>query len=116
MHVNKKFYLCGMKPYRYIALSAAELETLENGYKNGKKFHFRTRCHSLLLSHRGFKVVEIATLLKKDECTVRRWMDNWEHKGIVGLFLGKGRGKKPALVATEAHVVELVKKKSGNSP
>ena len=105
-----------MKPYRHVLLSAVELQTLEEGHRNGKRPHFRVRCHSLILSHKGMKVSEIASLYEKHEETVRSWMDKWESKGIVGLFIAKGQGRKPILRVADEGVVELVKKKSRNSP
>lgn len=105
-----------MKPYRYVILSPDELRTLEEGQRNGKQSHFRVRCHSLILSHRGMKVQEIALVYEKHEDTVRGWMDKWESKGIVGLFIAKGQGRKPILRTTDEEVVDLVKKKSKNNP
>jgi transposase len=105
-----------MKPYRYVSLSPSELETLEEGHRNGHRPHFRVRCHSLILSHRGMKVEEIATLYEKHEETIRTWMTNWETKGIAGLFIAKGQGKKPVLRVEDEVAVELVKKKSRYSP
>lgn len=86
-----------MQPNRYIQLSPEEIETLEEGVKHHLKAHFRTRCESLLLSHRGYKVVDIAKLFEVRTHTVRFWMDNWEQKGIVGLNIRSGRGRKLAL-------------------
>ena len=105
-----------MKPYRHVNLSASELTTLENGYKNGAKPHFRARCHGLILSSQGLKITEIASLYNKDEETIRNWMNNWESKGISGLFIAKGRGQKPALSVSTEETVAMVKKKSGNNP
>ena len=62
------------------------------------------------------KVSEISSLYGKHEETVRSWMDNWESKGIAGLFISKGRGRKPALSTEPEAAVELVKKKSVSNP
>lgn len=113
--VNKKCYFCRMKPYRYIKLSPNELAILENGHKTGAKSHFRIRCHSLILSSQGLKVTEIAALYQKDEETIRNWMNKWESEGLSGLFISKGRGRKPALLTSSEKTVALVKKKSGSN-
>ncbi len=101
-----------MKAYRHVVLSPSELATLENGYKNGSKFHFRIRCHSLILSSQGLKVTEIASFYKKDEETIRKWMNKWASQGLSGLMIAKGRGKKPALRECVKETVTLVKKNS----
>jgi transposase len=95
-----------MQPNRYIHLSPEEIETLEEGVKHHLKFHFRTRCECLLLSHQGYKVVEIAKLLEVRTHTVRFWMDNWEQQGIVGLQIRPGRGRKLALPLTNPAFLE----------
>ena len=104
-----------MKPYRHIKLSEAEYDLLEDGFKNGKKSHFRTRCHSILLSHEGMRVEGISSLYKKRTETIRDWMNDWSARGIEGLMIQQGRGRKGALNVRVPQTVELVKKKSKNS-
>ena len=105
-----------MKPYRYIKLSEAEEAVLSEGYKFGGKSHFRIRCHSLLLSHQGYRIEQIASIQNKRLETVRDWMNDWELQGIKGLEIQKGRGRKPALSLCALETVELVKKKLKNTP
>ena len=95
-----------MQANRYIHLSAEEVATLAEGAKHHRKAHFRSRCTSLLLSARGYKVVDIAQLLEVRPHTVRFWMDNWEQKGLVGLMIQAGRGRKAALQLSNAALVE----------
>lgn len=105
-----------MRPYRYIKLSEFEVAVLEEGYKQGDKLHFRIRCHSLLLSHEGYRIEQIASLHKKRLETVRDWMNDWELHGISGLEIKKGRGRKASLSLTALETVEMIKKKSKNNP
>jgi transposase len=104
-----------MKPYRHIKLSEAEYSLLVDGFKNGKKSHFRTRCHSILLSHEGMRIDGIAVLYKKRTETIRDWMTDWSARGIEGLMIQPGRGRKALLDVGVEQTVELVKKKSKNN-
>jgi transposase len=101
-----------MKPYRYVHLSDLEKETLEECYKNHEKSHVRIRSQSLLLSNVGWKKHEIAELHQKLPDTIRDWLNNWECKGISGVMIAKGRGRKSILSLTNPEEVALVKKKS----
>jgi transposase len=79
------------------ALTEEEKRTLEQGYLNSPKAHFRNRCHSILLSIEGYKVSEIALLYKVRTRTIYTWFNRWESNGISGLILLKGRGVKAKL-------------------
>ena len=95
---------------RYITLTEEEQTTLEQGYRNHGKHHFRQRCHSLLLSGRGIQVKEIAALYGVRTRTVYSWMDRWEQMGLSGLQIQPGRGLKAALRVEDAGLVTLKKK------
>ncbi len=105
-----------MKPYRYISLSAQEVATLEDGLKQHHKSFFRTRCHALLLSQRGYKVMEIATLLQVRSHTVRLWMNNWEEKGLAGLQISAGRGRKAAIQLSDTALVTQLEQQLALNP
>jgi len=55
---------------RQIILLPEEEQTLTEGYKNHPKFHFRLRCHAILLSHNGVRVKEIAKIAKTRTRTI----------------------------------------------
>ena len=101
---------------RYIVLSPEEKQTLEQGFRNHSKHHFRQRCQAILLSGRGMKVKDIAALNSTRTRTVYFWMDRWEEMGLAGLAIQPGRGLKPALCADAPELVELVKKSPGLCP
>lgn len=105
-----------MNPYRYINLSALEIATLEEGLKQHNKSFFRTRCHALLLSQRGYKVMEIATLLQVRSHTVRLWMTNWEEKGLAGLQISAGRGRKAAIQLSDTALVAQLEQQLALNP
>ncbi len=105
-----------MNPYRYINLSALEIATLEEGLKQHNKSFFRTRCHALLLSQRGYKVMEIATLLQVRSHTVRLWMNNWEEKGLAGLQISAGRARKAAIQLSDTALVTQLEQQLALNP
>lgn len=104
-----------MKPYRHIKLDEPASIMLNEGHKNGKKSHFRIRCHAILLSSKGYRVDFIASLYKKRSETIRDWMNDWDSKGIIGLMIQQGRGRKGGLSVNNPSTVELIKKKSKNN-
>ena len=102
---------------RYIEqLTSPEKITLEEGYANGKKHHFRQRCFALLLSNQGYTIPQIATLLGVRQETVRNWFDRWETMGIVGLMILPGRGIKAMLDNLGEIDVDTIKKQLKNDP
>ncbi|NET80416.1 helix-turn-helix domain-containing protein [Okeania sp. SIO1F9] len=96
---------------RKIQLTDTEKKTLEEGYKNHPKAHFRLRCHTLLLSSEGMTVQELMKITKTRSRTIYTWMDRWEKMGVIGLTILQGRGIKSKLSAKDEGLITLVKKK-----
>lgn len=105
-----------MQSNRYITSNNEEVNTLEEAVKNHGKSYFRIRCESILLSHRGYKVVEIAQLQQVRTHTVRAWMDSWEQKGIAGLQIVSGRGRKAAIQLCNTALVEQLQQELQGNP
>jgi len=99
---------------RKIDLSSSEFLMLSSGLKHHPKAHVRNRFQALLLSNEGWKIKDIAKLLKVRTRTIYTWMDNWNKDGVCGLFISTGRGRKPLLNINNVELVELVKKKHYN--
>lgn len=100
---------------RVVKLTDPERITLQNGYQNHPKHHFRQRCHALLLSDTGWSCKEIADLFNIRTRTIYTWMDRWESMGLVGLMIQSGRGLKPLLNILDSDLVNQVKKKLVNT-
>ena len=98
-----------MQANRYIISTNEEVNTLEEAIKHHGKAYFRIRCESILLSHRRYKVVEIAKLQQVRTHTVRAWMDSWEQKGLAGLQIASGRGRKATIQLGNTALVEQIK-------
>lgn len=90
-------------------ITEEEKVTLNEGYQNSPKGHFRRKCHSILLSFEGYKVSEIAKLYKVRTRTIYTWFNRWELSGISGLIMQKGRGVKAALDLLSNEQLEEVK-------
>jgi transposase len=102
--------------YKYIKLTSEEVLTLEQGEKHHSKFHFRTRCTAILLSNRGYDIKSIATLLKTRINTIGTWFSNWTNKGIAGLEIVGGRGRKGVLSSASEALVQDIKEQIALNP
>jgi transposase len=102
--------------YKYIKLTLEEIITLEQAVKNHPKSHFRTRCESLLLSNRGYDIKSIATLFQTRIHTIGTWFSNWNEKGIVGLQIVTGRGRKSDLSTVSDALIEDIKEQIALNP
>jgi len=101
---------------RYIALSEVEEKTLEEVMKNQGHARQRRRAHGLLLSHRGFKIDEIAQAYAVDRETVVRWFNRWERLGIVGLQDRVRCGRPEKLTPEEQRQVQHLFKVHARAP
>lgn len=101
---------------RYIALSEVEEKTLEEAVKNQGHARQRRRAHGLLLSHRGFKINEIARIEGVDRETVVRWFNRWEQWGMVGLQDQVRSGRPEKLTPQEQGRVQQLFKVHARAP
>ncbi|WP_394995237.1 transposase [Emticicia sp.] len=102
--------------YKYIKLTFEEVLTLEQAVKNHPKSHFRTRCESLLLSNRGYDIKSIAALFQTRINTIGTWFSNWTDKGIVGLQIVTGRGRKADLSTVSDTLMQDIKEQIALNP
>lgn len=93
---------------RYIQLTMAEQEMLQEGYRNHPSHRVRERCQCLLLSSQGKSVPELTEIFSVLPLTIYTWMNRWEKDGIMGVLDQKGRGRK-AILNQEDHT--LIKEK-----
>ena len=66
-------------------LSESEQTALEQMHLNGKTARQRQRAHAVLLSAGGYKLDQIADILRVDRDTVSGWLDAWQERGLDGL-------------------------------
>lgn len=74
-------------------LSADEMLTLEEARRNHKQFRVRNRAHALLLSARGYSIVQLQNIFDVGRDAVSSWLNGWEVFGIIGLFDGARSGR-----------------------
>lgn len=102
---------------RYIfPLTAEEKKTLEEGYRNHEKHHFRNRCRSVLMSGEGISVPDIARFFRTRTRTVYAWFDRWESSGITGLMILPGRGRRAVLNGCDDDQIRMVGKEMSGNP
>jgi transposase len=90
-------------------LTVSEIAVLEQGKKTGKSFSFRTRCHAILLSHKGYEIGQISDILEVHRSSIYAWFSNWKTTGIQGLETKKGQGRKPILSVDNEKHIQVVK-------
>jgi len=64
------------------------------------------RAHSLLLSHQGIAMPQIARMYQVDYRSVSSWIDQWQTRGLVGLYDQPGAGRRPILSLDEQQKVQ----------
>jgi transposase len=90
-------------------LNKAEVTTLKELYKNYLHHRVRVRANAIYLSHKGYTVDQISHIIEINRDRVSKWMDNWESKGLIGIFERDKSGRPPKLTDSEREVVlELV--------
>ncbi len=65
-----------------IELSDNQRKDLENGYRNGKSYSFRTKCKIVLLKSKGRFSKEIADFLSSSEQKVNGWRGDIKRKAF----------------------------------
>ncbi len=75
-----------MQLIRVRALKPEELAELDRLYHTTKSIRVRTRAQMILLaSEQGLLAASIASIVRRDEQTVRRWIKRFNAEGINGL-------------------------------
>ena len=91
-------------------LTPEEKRELEEGKKTGKSSSFRTRCHAILLSDKGYDIGQITDILEVHRSSVYTWFSAWKNKGIEGLKTKSGQGRKAVLRVDNKDHVKAVEK------
>jgi len=90
-------------------LTSQEVDSLEQGFQNGKTHDYRMRCQCILMSFKGKSVPELCEHFGKNHNTIYQWFNRWESEGISGLSIRTGRGRKRKLDFTNSDHIKLVK-------
>jgi transposase len=85
-----------MRPIRLNGLSPEQLGELDELYHRTRDVRVRTRAQMILLAaERGLAAAEVATVVRQDEETVRRWFARYLAEGIEGLSDAPRSGAPP---------------------
>ena len=96
-----------MKPIQLYPLNAEALAELAQLYRTTRDVRVRTRAQMVLLAgEQGLLPHQIATIVRKDEETVRRWLKRYMAEGVAGLS-DAPRSGSPAKV-TAAYQEKLI--------
>jgi transposase len=75
-----------MHPLTLSDVSSADLAALDHLYRSTRDARMRTRVQIILLAaEQHLLAPQIATIVRKDEQTVRRWLKRYQAEGINGL-------------------------------
>ena len=100
-----------MNQFRHIrSLTADEAQEIKRCMKSSPNLSLRTRAHALWLSHKGYKVSEIAGILDRHPNTITAWFSRFERGGLEKLG-DQNRSGRPAIAGEEFQkkLVEAVK-------
>ncbi len=53
--------------------------------RTSPSFKVRKRAHAILLSHKGYKIDDLALIFEADRDTISSWLKRWEEEGLGGL-------------------------------
>jgi len=71
---------------KYVSpLSEESVATLKEAMKNHARSSVRERARAILLSHKGFRVKDIAKIYDASRQTASNWIELWEKRGLAGL-------------------------------
>lgn len=87
-------------------LNDTEIQTSHDMPRYHPSRRARMRAQSLLLSHQGLSIPQIARLYQVDRRSVSSWIDRWQTQGLVGLYDQPGAGRRPTLSADEQQKVQ----------
>ena len=88
-----------MPKRRYFTPTEAQKKELETVRDSHEKPYLREKASALLKiagEHSPHAVALHGLLKRRKPETVYEWLDRYESEGIKGLFVRKGRGRKPA--------------------
>jgi len=102
-----------MQPIYADKLSAAQLAELATCYRTTQSIRVRTRAQMILLSAEQHLVThQIASIVRKDEQTVRRWLRRYQAEGVAGLEdAPRPGGVSKTTPAYRARLLELVRRR-----
>lgn len=78
-------------------LSRETIGILERIYKQSQYHQVRQRAQCIKLSYERYEIKDLMRIFQVSRLTIYNWFNDWEEKGLVGLYDKKGRGRKSKL-------------------
>jgi len=78
-------------------LSQETISLLWRIYRQSKFYRVRQRAHCILLSNQGHTTTELMKIFNVNLITIYNWFNAWELRRLLGLYDGKGKGRKGKL-------------------
>jgi len=92
---------------RYIrGLSAETLKLLKRIYQSSQYYQVRQRAHCIQLSYQGYTIKELMKIFQVSRNTIYNWFNNWEERGLVGLYNSPGQGRKPSFNTSQKEQIK----------
>ncbi len=73
------------RPKFVYALTEEDQSALEQMHLHGPTARQRQRAHAVLLSAKGYRLDQLADILRADRDTISGWLDQWQEQGLNGL-------------------------------
>lgn len=82
-------------------LSSEESQELERLIKESPSFRERQRAQAILLSHKGYTLIELSELFSVDRDTISAWFNRFDKHRTTQLRDAAGRGRPSKLTSME---------------
>lgn len=76
-------------------LSVETISLLKRIYQQSQHHQVRQRAQCILLSHEGYSTTILMDVFKVTRLTIYNWFNDWDERGVAGLYDRCGRGRKP---------------------
>lgn len=105
-----------MQPLRLNNISSEDLAELERLYDSTRDVRVRTRAQMILLAaEQRLTAPQIATIVRRDRQTVRRWLKRYQSDGVAGLQDAPRSGAPGKVTASyQQQLVQLMQNRPSN--
>ena len=96
-------------PEKFVSpLTEDQIKLLKKLMKKNLSERVRMRSHCVLLSLKKLSIDEISAIYDVNRNTVSIWINNWETKGLQGLFDNPGSGAPPKFNDLEFKIIKEI--------
>lgn len=86
---------------KFVSRLTAEVKlTLSEAQQHHSSSRTRHRAHAIQLSNKSYTLSQLADVFSVHCNTISQWIDDWEIRGVVGLF-DKPRSGRPAILTAD---------------